>query len=153
MNPFAYNNWGELLSAIYLSLLKDDFAPFSYGETWALGSVHPSAPADSARSKFASETRRSHNWLKSSLQRPRSNGRRRLSFLPQVRIDRTQLGAKLLRRTLFLAHFAGDDEPHNTYGSTTQPTTQAFALNMICAPWKGETCGVAFVSRCFIGRS
>src|SRR5262249_35554167 len=36
LNPFAYNNWGELLSAVYLSLLKDDFAPFSYGETWAL---------------------------------------------------------------------------------------------------------------------
>jgi TIR domain len=36
LNPFLYKDWGELLSQVYLSLLKDKFRPFSYGETWAL---------------------------------------------------------------------------------------------------------------------
>jgi hypothetical protein len=44
VNPFSHRDWGELLSEVYLSLLKDFFEPFSYGETWALeisGSENP----------------------------------------------------------------------------------------------------------------
>jgi TIR domain len=36
LNPFLHNDWGALLSQVYLTLLKDDFAAFSYGQTWAL---------------------------------------------------------------------------------------------------------------------
>jgi len=36
VNPFVHNDWGELLSEVYLKLVREDFAPFSYGETWVL---------------------------------------------------------------------------------------------------------------------
>ena len=46
INPFAFPNWGELLSNIYLSLLKDDLPPFSYGERWALEISASAKPFD-----------------------------------------------------------------------------------------------------------
>jgi len=36
LNPFSHKDWGELLSEVYLSLLKDHFPPFSYGDAWTL---------------------------------------------------------------------------------------------------------------------
>ena len=36
LNPFSHKSWGEVLTEVYLSLVEDTFAPFSYGEMWAL---------------------------------------------------------------------------------------------------------------------
>jgi hypothetical protein len=36
LNPFLHESWGEALNEVYLSLVKEAFPPFSYGENWAL---------------------------------------------------------------------------------------------------------------------
>jgi hypothetical protein len=46
VNPFAFPNWGEMLGEVYLSLLKDEFPPFSYGELWALEISASTKPFD-----------------------------------------------------------------------------------------------------------
>jgi hypothetical protein len=44
LNLFSYKSWAEMLTEVYLSLLENTFAPFTYGEKWALaisGSQNP----------------------------------------------------------------------------------------------------------------
>jgi hypothetical protein len=46
LNPFSHSTWATLLTQVYLTLLKEDFPPFSYGETWALDIAAPGDPSD-----------------------------------------------------------------------------------------------------------